>query len=71
MSKLRDTNPTHFATNATPVEDLVNSPPDLSIINVNLTGVLYTVYLALAYFRRQEPDADGWRGKIVATGSTA
>lgn len=71
MTDMRQNNPSHFATNSTLVEDLATSPPNLSVINVNLTGVLYTVYLALAYFRRQEPDVDGWRGKIIATGSTA
>lgn len=71
MRQLREANSSHFATNSTSVDDLADSPPDLTVINVNLTGVLYTVYLALAYFRRQEPDANGWRGKIIATGSTA
>lgn len=71
MSDMRQSDPNHFATNKTSVDDLASAPPNLAVMNVNLTGVLYTVYLALAYFRRQQPDADGWRGKIIATGSTA
>lgn len=71
MTDMRQNDPNHFATSTTSVEDLAKAPPNLSVINVNLTGVLYTVYLALAYFRGQQPDADGWRGKIIATGSTA
>jgi NAD(P)-dependent dehydrogenase (short-subunit alcohol dehydrogenase family) len=71
MTAPRQNDPTHYAISSKTVEEIADSPPDLSVINVNLTGVLYTVYLALAYFRRQEKDNHGWRGKIVATGSTA
>jgi NAD(P)-dependent dehydrogenase (short-subunit alcohol dehydrogenase family) len=52
--------------------NLIDHPPDLRVIDVNLTGTLYSVYLALAHFRAQEPDAQsGWCGKFVATASTA
>lgn len=37
--------------------------PDLSVLDIDLTGVLYTVSLALQQFRRQEPDQNGFRGK--------
>lgn len=37
--------------------------PDLSAIDVDLTGVLYTVGLAVQQFRRQEPGKNGFRGK--------
>lgn len=37
--------------------------PDLSAIECDLTGVLYTISLALQQFRRQEPDKNGFRGK--------
>lgn len=71
MTDMRQSDPNHFATSAASVEDIAKAPPNLAVIDVNLTGVLYTVYLALAYFRTQEPDENGWRGKIIATGSTA
>jgi NAD(P)-dependent dehydrogenase (short-subunit alcohol dehydrogenase family) len=38
---------------------------------VSLIGNLYTIWIALAYFREQGPDHLANRGKIVATGSTA
>lgn len=37
--------------------------PMLSVIDVDLTGVIYTVSLAVQQMRRQERDANGWRGK--------
>lgn len=43
--------------------------PDLSVLDVDLTGLLWTVALAVQQFRRQEPDAEGWRGKIGVTAS--
>lgn len=71
MTGMRQTDPTHYTTSSKKVEELSSFPPDLSVIDVNVTGVLYTVYLALAYFRRQHPDSHGWRGKIIVTGSTS
>ncbi|KAF2448099.1 NAD(P)-binding protein, partial [Karstenula rhodostoma CBS 690.94] len=38
--------------------------PDLQTLDVDLTGVLYTVALAVQQFRRQDVDAAGWRGKL-------
>lgn len=38
--------------------------PDLSVIDVDLVGVLHTVALAVQQFRRQEQDEKGYRGKI-------
>lgn len=43
--------------------------PDLSVVDVDLTGVLYTIALAMQQFRRQDPiswteDAKSYRGKI-------
>lgn len=37
--------------------------PNLSAIDIDLTGVLYTVGLAVQQFRRQEPGKNGFRGK--------
>lgn len=37
--------------------------PDLAVIDVDLTGVLYTAFLAVQQMRRQEKDQDGFRGK--------
>lgn len=38
--------------------------PNLQALEVDLTGVLYTVALAVQQFRRQEKDEQGWRGKL-------
>ena len=38
--------------------------PDLSILNVDLTGVLYTMALAVQHFRRQKRSEDGLLGRI-------
>ena len=38
--------------------------PNLQTLEVDLTGVLYTVALAVQQFRRQAPDADSFRGKL-------
>ena len=37
--------------------------PDLTVLDVDLTGVLYTVSLAVQQFRRQEVGQNGTRGK--------
>ncbi|GAA6042714.1 hypothetical protein JCM8097_005541 [Rhodosporidiobolus ruineniae] len=72
MREMRASDPSHFATFDHPeLETLPDRPPTLAVIRVNLDGVLYTLHAALAYFRRQEKDQDGWRGKFVATGSNA
>ncbi|GAA5993531.1 hypothetical protein JCM11641_001944 [Rhodosporidiobolus odoratus] len=72
MRQMRASDPSHFATFSHPeLETLPDRPPTLAVIRVNLDGVLYTLHAALAYFRRQEKDHDGWRGKFVATGSNA
>lgn len=71
MTQLRSSDPRHFATSDLALEELKGNPPDLSVINVNTIGTLYTVQLALAYFRAQKPDETGWRGKIVVTASNA
>lgn len=68
-------------------EDGSVEPPDLRLMEINLLGVMNTVHLALgtsfpsqeeqdvdaraAYFRANEPDANGFRGRIVAAASTA
>ncbi|KAK5172149.1 uncharacterized protein LTR77_003787 [Saxophila tyrrhenica] len=43
--------------------------PDLAVVDVDLTGVLYTSFLAVQQMRRQEKDKDGFRGKIAVTAS--
>jgi NAD(P)-dependent dehydrogenase (short-subunit alcohol dehydrogenase family) len=37
--------------------------PDLSVMNVNATGALYTCALGVQHFHRQRPDKYGFRGK--------
>lgn len=37
--------------------------PNLSVIDINVTGMLYTLSLAVQQFRRQPPNAHGFRGK--------
>lgn len=37
--------------------------PDLSVIDVDLTGVLYTAFLAIQQFRHQDKDEKGYRGR--------
>ena len=37
--------------------------PDLAVVDVDLTGVLYTAFLAVQQMRWQEKDKDGFRGK--------
>lgn len=37
--------------------------PDLTVLDVDLTGVLYTISLAVQQFRRQEPGKNGVRGQ--------
>lgn len=72
MKEMNSSDPTHFATAApSDLTTLIDRPPSLAVIKVNLDGVLYCVHAALAYFRKQEKDKDGWRGKIVCTGSNA
>ncbi|KAM5344277.1 hypothetical protein ACJ41O_012814 [Fusarium nematophilum] len=43
--------------------------PNLSIIKINVTGLLYSVALALQQFRRQGTGSNGFQGKIVCPGS--
>ena len=37
--------------------------PDLSVIDVDLNGVLYTAFLAIQQMRRQDKDETGKRGR--------
>ena len=74
MRGFRTSEPRHFATSVLPRGPLALDglpAPDLRVMDVNVTGSLYTAYLALAYFRRQGRDATGMRGRIVVTGSAA
>lgn len=41
--------------------------PDLTVIDVDLIGVLYTAYLAIQQMRRQEKGSDGYRGRSELT----
>ena len=43
--------------------------PDLAVLDADLTGVLFTVALALQQFRRQEPAENGFRGKMASVAS--
>ncbi|KAJ4298213.1 hypothetical protein N0V90_006112 [Kalmusia sp. IMI 367209] len=38
--------------------------PDMTVLDVDLTGVFYTVALGVQQFRRQEKDSQGSRGKL-------
>lgn len=40
--------------------------PDLSVLDVDGVGVIYTVSLALQHFRRQQPNKYGFRGKSMS-----
>lgn len=72
MREMRASDPTHFSTTVhADLSTLADSPPNLAVIRVDLDGVLYCLHASLAYFRSQEKDSDGWRGKFVATGSNA
>lgn len=76
MREMISSDPTHFGweghgPSPPPLSSLASRPPPLSVIRVDLDGVLYSLHAALAYFRAQDRDADGWRGKFVATGSNA
>lgn len=42
--------------------------PDLTCIDVNLNGPLYTIALAVQQMRRQEPNDFGFRGKSKSLG---
>lgn len=39
--------------------------PDLTVLDVDLYGVLYTASLAIQQFRKQDLDNDGCRGKSL------
>lgn len=41
--------------------------PDLTVMDVDANGVLYTAGLAIQQFRRQEPNKHGFRGKSKFT----
>ncbi|KAL2432205.1 hypothetical protein ABEF95_001118 [Exophiala dermatitidis] len=43
--------------------------PDLTVLDVDLIGVLYTIALAVQQFRKQEPGKHGFRGKIGCVAS--
>ncbi|OQU96054.1 hypothetical protein CLAIMM_02190 isoform 1 [Cladophialophora immunda] len=43
--------------------------PDLSVLEVDCIGVIYTVSLAVQHFRRQQPNKYGFRGKIMPVAS--
>lgn len=54
----------------TPAEKVEFVEPDLTTINVNVIGALYTCQLATQVFRTQDL-VEGFRGKIVVTASVA
>lgn len=43
--------------------------PDLSVLDVDVTGLMYTAALAVQQFRRQDKDENGFRGKIACVAS--
>lgn len=43
--------------------------PDLTVLDVDLKGVLYTASLAIQQFRKQDKDSNGFRGKIATVAS--
>jgi NAD(P)-dependent dehydrogenase (short-subunit alcohol dehydrogenase family) len=50
-----------WITNNTSIIDFAK--PDLTVFDVDVYGVLYTVSLAIQQFRRQSKDQDGYKGK--------
>jgi NAD(P)-dependent dehydrogenase (short-subunit alcohol dehydrogenase family) len=54
----------------TPAEKVEFVEPDMTTINVNVTGALFTCQLAAQVFRTQEL-VEGFRGKMVVTASVA
>ena len=57
-------------------KSIINDPkatkfqkPDLSVIDVDLTGVVYTTALAVQQMRKQEMDEKGFRGKSECYGA--
>ena len=43
--------------------------PDLTVLDIDLKGVMYTCALAVQQFRKQEKDKNGFRGKIATVAS--
>ncbi|KAL4895465.1 hypothetical protein BDV59DRAFT_200109 [Aspergillus ambiguus] len=43
--------------------------PNLQVLDINVTGAMYTVALAVQQFRRQTRNCHGLRGKIIIAGS--
>ena len=43
--------------------------PDLSVFDVDVTGLMYTVALAVQQMRRQDKDENGFRGKVACVAS--
>ncbi len=41
--------------------------PDLTVMDVDLKGLLYTISLAIQQFRKQEKDSNGFRGKSMCS----
>lgn len=39
--------------------------PDLSVLEVDEIGVIYTVWLGVQHFRRQKKNQHGWKGKSM------
>ncbi|KAI5921979.1 15-hydroxyprostaglandin dehydrogenase [Camillea tinctor] len=55
-----------------PVDETEPSQPRLKTLDVNLTGVIYTIKLATHYLRKNGPDTStGLRGSIICTSSNA
>ncbi|KAI0121858.1 NAD(P)-binding protein [Daldinia grandis] len=60
------------ASSLTLVDEEEPSQPRLRTLDVNLTGVIYTVKLAAHYIRKNKPDpTTGSRGTIICTASNA
>lgn len=53
-----------FPVESTAAEAQAFAKPDLSVLDVDLNGVLYTVALAMQHFRRQTRTKDGLLGRI-------
>lgn len=71
IQAMREKDSDNFSTSYLSLEQIKDNPPSLRVLDVNMKGVAYSAYLALAQFRSQEPDKAGWRGKLVMTGSNA
>lgn len=70
LPALNASGPPTAATTSRDEKSTEYAKPDLTTLDVDLTGLLYTIGLAVQQFRRQTPDpVTGYRGRIAVTAS--